>query len=65
MPSFLTDPDHWRERAAQARAMSKDIDDIESRRRLLVIADGYDGMAVRAEARAAAKKIESPSVSPS
>jgi hypothetical protein len=39
--------------------MARDMRDVESRSELLKIADGYDRMAVRAEARAAAKKIES------
>jgi hypothetical protein len=53
MASFLTDPDHWRKRAQQARATASGLDDVESRRDLLVIADAYDRMAARAAARSA------------
>jgi len=51
MPSLWNDPEHWRSRAEEARATADQMHDLESRRVMLGIADGYDELAARAEAR--------------
>jgi len=45
----LWDHTHWRERAEQARAMAERMDDPESLRIILGIAESYDRLADRAE----------------
>jgi hypothetical protein len=49
---FVNDPHHWRRRATEARALAKDIDDIEARATMLKIADDYEKLARRAGRRA-------------
>jgi hypothetical protein len=45
------DPEHWRQRAEQIRALLDDMRDAESRATMLRIAEDYDGLARRAEER--------------
>jgi hypothetical protein len=53
MPSsFINDPDHWRLRAEQMRALANDVKDEEAKQAMLRIARDYDHLAVRAEHRA-------------
>ena len=51
MPSLWDDPEHWRSRAEEARATADQMRDLESRRVMLGIAESYDELAARAEAR--------------
>jgi hypothetical protein len=51
--SIINDPLHWRNRAEEARAMATEIRDPQARATMLRIAEGYDDMATRAEARGA------------
>jgi hypothetical protein len=51
MPSLWNDPEHWRSRAEEARATADQLHDLESKRVMLGIADGYDKLAARAESR--------------
>jgi hypothetical protein len=44
-------PQHWRDLAEQARAHAIKTEDPESRRMMIGIADGYDNLAQRAEAK--------------
>jgi hypothetical protein len=46
------DAQHWRDRAEEARVQAADMRDPQARRQMLVIADGYDHLAQRAEERA-------------
>jgi hypothetical protein len=55
--SLLDDPKHWRGRATQLRAMVRDLIDLQARAELLQLARGYDRIAERAEATAAAKTV--------
>jgi hypothetical protein len=48
---FRDDPQHWRDLAEQARAHAIKTEDPESRRMMIGIADGYDNLAQRAEAK--------------
>jgi hypothetical protein len=52
MTHVLNDPEHWLKRAEEARALAGELTDSEARRMMLNIADGYDRLAKRAEARA-------------
>lgn len=51
MPALWNDPEHWRSRAEEARATADQMHDLESRRVMLGIAEGYDKLAARAESR--------------
>jgi len=44
--------EHWRERAAEARAVAATLNDPIARAQMLAVAAGYDRMAIRAEERA-------------
>src|SRR6516225_9862252 len=50
--SSINDPKHWRDRAAEMRVLSEMMNDVEARATMLRLADDYDRMADRAEARA-------------
>jgi hypothetical protein len=52
MEPLYGDPKHWHERAASARAVAEQITDSESKRLMLEIADQYEKLAQRAQARA-------------
>src|ERR1700730_8460655 len=51
-PSFINDPDHWCQRAEEARTLAAQIRDAQARVAMLRIADDYERLAKRAEARA-------------
>jgi hypothetical protein len=51
----INDPKHWLGRAKEARALAEQINDPEARRTMLGIADDYELLAMRAEARAAGR----------
>jgi hypothetical protein len=48
---FRDNPDHWRERAAQMRALAVDSKDAEAAKLMLKVADDYDKLADRVERR--------------
>ena len=50
--SFINDPEHWRQRAEQMRALAEDVQDDQAKKTMLRIAKDYDRLAVRAEQRA-------------
>jgi hypothetical protein len=50
--SFINDPEHWRQRAAQMRALAEDVPDEQAKKTMLRIAKDYDLLAQRAEQRA-------------
>lgn len=50
MPTVFGTPEHWRERAKEARDMAKEINDREAKRSMLDIADRYERIAARTEA---------------
>jgi hypothetical protein len=54
--SLLDDPGHWRERAEKTRTMAEKVLDIESRFRLMKIADEYNRLAKRAEKHMASNR---------
>jgi hypothetical protein len=48
----INDPAHWRKRAEEARKMAEQIDDVLAQAAMLRIAEDYEQLAKRAEARA-------------
>jgi len=53
MPLYsINDPNHWLDRAKEARALAEQIDDAEAKRTMLKNADDYERLAKRAEERA-------------
>jgi hypothetical protein len=51
----FNDPEHWRKRAAEARALAETFTDKQARERMLEVAAGYERLARLAEERARAK----------
>lgn len=51
MPSPYEDPEHWRERADEARATAGYIRDADVKATMLRIADEYDRLALHAQKR--------------
>ena len=47
----INDPQHWRDRAKEARALADQINDVEAKAAMLRIAEDYERLAKRAEAR--------------
>jgi agmatine/peptidylarginine deiminase len=58
MPWFVDDPQHWRERADEARAHARGIADAVAKTQMLEIASAYERMAERAEARLTGGKTQ-------
>jgi hypothetical protein len=48
---IATDPEHWRTRAAEARAMAENITDAKAKLAMLDIAKNYEQIAKRVEQR--------------
>jgi hypothetical protein len=57
---FRYNPNHWRERAAQMRALAVDTADAEAAAIMLKLAEDYDKLAARAEIRAQDKPRSQP-----
>ena len=51
MPLVYNNPEHWRARANEARAIANQITDVVGRDRMLSIADEYENLAGRAVQR--------------
>ena len=47
----LMSADHWRKRAATARAQASEMHNLDARKTLLEVAENFDQLATRAEAR--------------
>jgi hypothetical protein len=58
-PSFINDPEHWRRRAKEVRALAEQMTDADARSAMLRIAHDYDQLAERAAARAAGRSAKS------
>jgi hypothetical protein len=50
--SFINDPEHWRQRAEEARRLAEQINDPAAKETMLRVAADYDRLATRAEERA-------------
>ena len=48
---FVTDPDHWRERAEDMRLTASSLKDEQARARMLKIAEGYEALRKQTEER--------------
>jgi hypothetical protein len=57
--SFLNDPEHWRDRAQEAHTRADQLDDPQSKSAMLRIAQDYELLAKRAEARASGQSPKS------
>jgi hypothetical protein len=55
----INDPEHWLNRAKEARALAEQIDDPEAKRTMLKNADEYERLAHRAKERAAGRLPQS------
>jgi hypothetical protein len=49
--SFTHDPQHWRDRAAEARSLAEKMNDDISKEMMYRIAEDYERLAARAELR--------------
>jgi hypothetical protein len=47
--SPLSDPAHWRRRAAESRTLAEQLDDATQKQAMLEIAEGYERLAARIE----------------
>ena len=62
MPSHMfDDPEHWRQRAEEARVLAEQMSDAASREMMLGIAKDYERLAERAEQRAREERKEKES----
>ena len=50
--SFINDPEHWRQRAEEARTIADQMHDPQSKEAMLKIAEDYERLGERAERRA-------------
>jgi hypothetical protein len=57
--SLINNPEHWRSRAEEARAIASDLNDPETQRIMLEVAKGYDRLAEHAEQRQLTKPVRS------
>jgi hypothetical protein len=48
---LMSNPQHWRDRAEEARSNAEQINDPEAKRMMLGIANSYERLAERAEER--------------
>ena len=55
--ALMNDPEHWRDRAEEARRIAEDMADAEAKRMMLGIADGYEKLAARGEQRLMGIKV--------
>jgi len=51
-PSYINDPNHWRDRAEEVRKLAEHMTDPESKRAMVRIAEDYEQLAQRAAKRA-------------
>jgi hypothetical protein len=49
--SHFNDPEHWRQRAKEARVVAEQMSNETAKKMMLEIADDYDKLAVRAAMR--------------
>lgn len=55
IPAVFGSPEHWRERAEEARQVAEHILDEKAKQGMLAVAESYEKLAVRAEDRQTSK----------
>jgi len=55
--SFVNDPKHWQDRAAEMRALADGVKDKEARTIMLRLADDCDKLAIRVAKRSAGEPV--------
>jgi hypothetical protein len=63
VPLLYNDPEHWRQRAEEARELARNMTDPHGKQAMLDIADKYERIAVRAVERMAQSGPPSPKIS--
>ena len=58
--SFINDPEHWRQRAEQMRALAQEIGDAQTQQTMLQLARDYERLAQRAVQRSGEPPPTSP-----
>ena len=53
---YVTDPEHWRERAEDMRLTASSLKDEHAKARMLKIAEGYEALSKQTEERFANEK---------
>ena len=61
---FITDPEHWRQRAEDMRLTARSLMDENAKARMLKIAEGYDALGRQTEERIAKEPAWSVSARP-
>jgi hypothetical protein len=51
VPSLYNDPEHWRRRATEARAVAEKMTDAVGKKAMMEVAENYDRVAARAVER--------------
>jgi predicted Rossmann-fold nucleotide-binding protein len=59
VPSLHNDPEHWRKRAKEARALAEKMTDAVSKKAMMEVAEKYDEVAARAVERLAKRTPQS------
>jgi hypothetical protein len=55
--TIIDSAQHWRDRAAEARAMGAQIEDLAAKQAMLTIAENYEKIASRAKTRLSRREI--------
>jgi hypothetical protein len=61
---FITDPEHWRQRAEDMRLTARSLMDENAKARMLKIAEGYEALRRQTEERVAKEPAGSVSAGP-
>jgi len=62
LSSLFINPCHWRHRAEEMRALTDDLKDDTAKQSLLLLAEEYEKLAKRAEARSTGTQLQGSQV---